>query len=269
MPTYFSNDVVEMIRNNAGPFCSAQFCRVQVTFGGPRYLGEIAHIYGHGAGSARSELLPPAFDPHGYDNAILLCRTCHRMIDRCPELFPPDVIIGWKQRVEQEFSVGSRLSAIPVAVNLRKEYSLALEFIQVFVAFSAFMQQICVRSDCRVAGYSSVDVTEDAYENIRSGANALNHFHRDGTPYFLFQHQPFRNWMSEIIRSAEVVKRSPEFTWQVSFTRSVDFHYVLLTDDEANPWLSFTNPTARAMHELNLLIARFQQHLLELHQQGM
>ncbi len=70
MPTLFIDAVVTRVRNNAGLHCCAPFCSTQVTFASPDgsgklvYLGEIAHIYGHGQGSARSKFTPEGFDVH-------------------------------------------------------------------------------------------------------------------------------------------------------------------------------------------------------------
>lgn len=66
--------------------------------GGDKHIAEMAHVIPHGKKGPRHEKRPEEkFDPDIYDNLILLCPTCHTIIDKDPDAFPRDLLLGWKQ----------------------------------------------------------------------------------------------------------------------------------------------------------------------------
>ena len=61
-------------------------------------IGELAHILAAQDGGPRPE--PELAQEHraSYSNLILLCPTCHTMIDKCPDEFPDTLLRDWKLR---------------------------------------------------------------------------------------------------------------------------------------------------------------------------
>ncbi|RGA00776.1 hypothetical protein DI270_033320 [Microbispora triticiradicis] len=55
--------------------------------GGTRHIGEMGHIAPHSPDGPRREAARPA-EVDGFDNLMLLCPSCHRTIDKEPDLWP-------------------------------------------------------------------------------------------------------------------------------------------------------------------------------------
>lgn len=282
MPTMFPDAVVTRVRNNAGFNCCAAFCNTRVTFsssdgsGALVYLGEIAHIYGHGQGSARSKFTPEGFDVHCYENAIQLCRICHRMVDRCPDLFPPQILIAWKQHAEQSLSISSRMqsSYMVNTVDMSIEWAKASDFISLFKNFVVFMDDVhwyVPRRKLYFGQSTSTRVRDEALQCIRAGSAALTMTTAFGQvglrgPRFMFQHPPFRFWVEEIVRCCGIVKNCSEFTYLNDYSQMVDFECDLVKGEDGLEYKQYTYPTAGLMHELKLQIERFNDHLQALMQ---
>ncbi|MFW3164855.1 hypothetical protein WBQ28_10070 [Pseudomonas syringae pv. syringae] len=282
MPTMFSDAVVTRLRNNAGFNCCAPFCCTPVTFASPDgsgqlvYLGEIAHIYGHGQGSARSRFTPEGFDVHCYENAIQLCRICHRMVDRCPDLFPPQALFAWKQHAEQSSSISSRVqSGLMVnTVDMSMEWAKAYDFLGLFNHFLGFMHDVHWSLPKRKNHFSESTITrvrDEALQCVRSGSAALTMIVALGDgglrgPRFMFQHPSFRFWVAEIVRCCGIVKNCPEFSYLNNYSQMVDFEYDVITDEDGQDYKLYTYLTAGLMHELKLQIERFNNHLQALMQ---
>ncbi|MBB2685245.1 UNVERIFIED_ORG: hypothetical protein GGD47_002833 [Rhizobium etli] len=65
--------------------------------GGLKHVAEMAHVIPHGDKGPRYEQRPDGeFEVDSYDNLILLCPTCHTIVDKNPEAYPRDVMLGWK-----------------------------------------------------------------------------------------------------------------------------------------------------------------------------
>lgn len=65
--------------------------------GGLKHIAEMAHVIPHGDKGPRYEERPEgAFDVDSYENLILLCPTCHTIIDKNPEAYPRNTLLGWK-----------------------------------------------------------------------------------------------------------------------------------------------------------------------------
>lgn len=65
--------------------------------GGDKHVAEMAHVIPHGDTGPRHEERPvEEFETDSFDNLILLCPTCHTIIDKAPESFPRSMILGWK-----------------------------------------------------------------------------------------------------------------------------------------------------------------------------
>jgi len=64
---------------------------------GPIHIGEMAHIFAANDQGPRANTELSAADRGAYDNLILLCPTCHTIIDKAPDAFPDDTLRRWKQ----------------------------------------------------------------------------------------------------------------------------------------------------------------------------
>jgi hypothetical protein len=91
-------------------------------------IEEQAHIIARNEGGPRgtSDLQPEVRDE--YENVILLCRSCHGMIDKAPDHFPVDLLHEWKRNhagaIQSLFRVeayADRASLEPVVHRLLRE----------------------------------------------------------------------------------------------------------------------------------------------------
>jgi len=99
----------KILWGRAAGICSNPRCRAELTKiieAGRFHLGEMAHVI------AKKESGPRGVKGGGadtYDNLILLCPTCHTMIDKAPEgAYPAESIREWKR--EHEAAVSSAAS---------------------------------------------------------------------------------------------------------------------------------------------------------------
>jgi HNH endonuclease len=69
-----------------------------IEMGGDKHIAEMAHVIPHGdAGPRHADRPTDAFDPDAFENLILLCPTCHTKIDKDPDSYPRNTLLGWKQ----------------------------------------------------------------------------------------------------------------------------------------------------------------------------
>lgn len=65
--------------------------------GGDKHIAEMAHMIPHGDQGPRHEDRPDKdFDSDSFDNLILLCPTCHTIIDKDPSAYPRNELLDWK-----------------------------------------------------------------------------------------------------------------------------------------------------------------------------
>lgn len=65
---------------------------------GVKHIAEMAHVIPHGETGPRSEQRPDEeCDSDSYENLILLCPTCHTIIDKNPEAYPRSILLNWKR----------------------------------------------------------------------------------------------------------------------------------------------------------------------------
>ena len=65
---------------------------------GVKHIAEIAHVLPHGKTGPRSEeVLDEEFDPDSFENLILLCPSCHTIIDKNSEAYPRTTLLAWKR----------------------------------------------------------------------------------------------------------------------------------------------------------------------------
>lgn len=91
----------KMLWGRAAGRCSRDGCGCELTRSnqGQHYiLGEQAHVTGQSPAGPRPI---EQGGPDTYQNMILLCPTCHTEIDKRPNLFPKETLLGWKKKHEE------------------------------------------------------------------------------------------------------------------------------------------------------------------------
>lgn len=96
--------VKDRLWSESGGHCQNLECRVDLlNFVKRKHVGELAHIIPASDGGPRSEDRRALTEPERAlpENILLLCPTCHVMIDKAPDDYPPAVLYEWK-RLSQE-----------------------------------------------------------------------------------------------------------------------------------------------------------------------
>ena len=89
---------------NSGGFCQNPSCNrnLFILFDDNEiHIAEIAHIISVNEGARKNNKLT-AEEKGDFDNLILLCPTCHTIIDKAEETFPVDLILRWKSEHEEK-----------------------------------------------------------------------------------------------------------------------------------------------------------------------
>jgi len=74
--------------------------------GGDIHIAEMAHVIPHGdSGPRHKERTNDDFEVDAFDNLILLCPTCHKIIDKAPKLYPRETLLEWKRNHLVELAV--------------------------------------------------------------------------------------------------------------------------------------------------------------------
>lgn len=84
----------------AAGHCQSQGCLrplFPAEMGGDKHIAEMAHVIPHGDQGPRHEDRPDEdFNSDSFDNLILLCPTCHTIIDKDPSAYPRNKLLDWK-----------------------------------------------------------------------------------------------------------------------------------------------------------------------------
>lgn len=65
--------------------------------GGDRHIAEMAHVIPHGdEGPRHSERPDGEFQADSFENLILLCPTCHTIVDKDPDGYSRSTMLSWK-----------------------------------------------------------------------------------------------------------------------------------------------------------------------------
>jgi|SRR5258708_5769658 hypothetical protein len=112
--------ILRLFADSAG-FCQNPLCQ-RVLFmdtGNHRvHIAEMAHVFAANDKGPRAKVELTARERGAYENLILLCPSCHTMIDKAPKDFPDGLLIEWKhshfKRIAAAFGAveyGSRQTA--------------------------------------------------------------------------------------------------------------------------------------------------------------
>lgn len=65
--------------------------------GGDKHIAEMAHVIPHGETGPRYEERPAGeFEADSFENLVLLCPTCHTIIDKDPDGYSRSTLLSWK-----------------------------------------------------------------------------------------------------------------------------------------------------------------------------
>lgn len=65
--------------------------------GGDRHIAEMAHVIPYGETGPRQHERPGgAFEANAFENLILLCPSCHTIVDKDPDGYSRSTLLGWK-----------------------------------------------------------------------------------------------------------------------------------------------------------------------------
>jgi hypothetical protein len=79
------------------PECMAPLFPLELN--GVKHIAEMAHVLPHGKAGPRSDEVPDeGFEPDLFENLLLLCPTCHTIIDKNPDAYPRNLLLTWKIR---------------------------------------------------------------------------------------------------------------------------------------------------------------------------
>ena len=112
--TYDQADEMTCLRGNASPkmptrlrlfaqsagHCQRPECRQPLFLGDGNttvHYGEVAHIIAASPTGPRGNA-SPSIAVASYENLILLCPTCHTIIDKAPEAYPVSLVREWKRQ---------------------------------------------------------------------------------------------------------------------------------------------------------------------------
>lgn len=95
---------LRLFADSAG-FCQSPFCNQKLfmdTHQHSIHIAEMAHVFAAKDAGPRADSELTEAERGSYVNLILLCPTCHTVIDKAPNDYPDSLILEWKRRhVEQ------------------------------------------------------------------------------------------------------------------------------------------------------------------------
>jgi hypothetical protein len=87
---------------SSGGFCQNPECRKEfVRFfqtGEVTHLDELAHVIARSRKGPRGASSEPQSARDSFDRIIVLCPTCHTLVDKNPKMFPADLLLRWKKQ---------------------------------------------------------------------------------------------------------------------------------------------------------------------------
>jgi hypothetical protein len=91
-------------------------------------LGQLAHIVAASVGGPRADLDAEEQQLVAFDNLILLCPTCHYIVDHAEEEHPVNVLARWKRERQQRVRSALRVKRYDSRSALRDELTRLLQY---------------------------------------------------------------------------------------------------------------------------------------------
>lgn len=121
------DQVVLRLVGAAGGWCEKPDCATgslwhELPNGEAVRLAEVAHIVAASDAGPRGDKNATTEELVGFDNLVLLCPTCHTIVDRAPEHYPENLLKAWKlgheSRLRSVLGVKSYRTRIEARTNL-------------------------------------------------------------------------------------------------------------------------------------------------------
>jgi hypothetical protein len=103
-----SQSAKDWLWSESGGHCQNPECRVDLHgFVERTHIGELAHIIPASTKGPRAGEEPELTEGERAlpENVVVLCPTCHTVVDKAPEEYPADVLRRWKQRSQEARAV--------------------------------------------------------------------------------------------------------------------------------------------------------------------
>lgn len=113
-------------------FCERPVCMQYLFHAGDNgktvTLGQLAHVVAASLGGPRADLAADEQLLASFDNLILLCPTCHYLVDHAEEEHPVDVLNRWKRNRQERVRTALRVRKYDSRPALRDELTRLLQF---------------------------------------------------------------------------------------------------------------------------------------------
>lgn len=115
------------------PSCNSD-CLPFLDHGNPTVVGEMAHVIAHSTRGPRGASAP---GEDSYANLILLCPTCHTLVDKAPPgTFPPDTLLQWK--ADHERHIEASLASPALADRMQLNNFIRMKLIENRTCWSTY-----------------------------------------------------------------------------------------------------------------------------------
>ncbi|MET9597426.1 HNH endonuclease signature motif containing protein [Streptomyces sp. NPDC006459] len=99
----YSEQTLKQLFGLSAGRCNFPTCRRKIIFpavgeSGPAVTGDIAHIVAFSDEGPRADLNLDIKKKNSFENLLLLCAACHRLVDAQPEQFPNEALRAMKQQ---------------------------------------------------------------------------------------------------------------------------------------------------------------------------
>lgn len=123
--------MVRLIAAGAG-YCYKPACPIgslwhELDDGRAVKLAEVAHIVAAGENGPRSSASATEGELTSFHNLILLCPTCHTIVDAAPDLYPVATLKAWKDLHELRIKQVLGIQTYESRAELRRSVELSLE----------------------------------------------------------------------------------------------------------------------------------------------
>lgn len=100
----------------SGGYCQNPACNRELFVdaeGKSVHVAEMAHVFAASSEGPRANPDMSQADRGSFENLILLCANCHTLVDKAPEAYPDDMMLGWK--ADHSKKLAAVFGAVPYA----------------------------------------------------------------------------------------------------------------------------------------------------------
>lgn len=118
-----SQPAKDLLWSESGGHCQNPECRADLHgFMKRKHIGELAHIIPASMEGPRADEGPELTEGERAlpENVVMLCPTCHTIVDKAPEEYPADVLRGWKRRSQAARAVAHGTPVFPSRSKARE-----------------------------------------------------------------------------------------------------------------------------------------------------